>query len=60
MEDIRPENAILSVMFGDLGLINGEWDIIGQLPNWQRGEWAMPDFVRRDPIRQKGMARAFF
>lgn len=53
MEDIRPENAILSVIFGDLGLMNGEWSVIGALPDWQREEWPMPDFVRRDPIGKR-------
>ena len=53
LEDIEPGKSILSVIFGDLGLINGEWRIIGSLPNWQRGAWSMPDFLRRDPIRRR-------
>lgn len=53
LEDMRPENAILSAIFGDLGLMNGEWTVIGALPNWQRKEWPMPDFVRRDDIGKR-------
>jgi Immunity protein 26 len=53
LEDIEPGKSILSVIFGDLGLINGEWRIIGSLPNWKRGAWSMSDFVRRDPISKR-------
>src|SRR5580765_7399095 len=51
--DLNPEKAILRVRFGDLGLINGEWPICGQLGNWDRAQWPMPDFVRRDPLGHK-------
>jgi len=50
LEDINPANAIKKIMFGDLGLINGEWPIVGAIPNWNRSEWPMQDFVRRDPL----------
>jgi hypothetical protein len=48
--DLDPENAILRVRFGDLGLLNGEWPIVGQVQKWNRAQWPMPDFVRRDPL----------
>jgi hypothetical protein len=38
------------VRLGDLGLINGEWTVHGKVPNWNRAEWPMPDFVMRDPL----------
>jgi hypothetical protein len=50
LNDLRPDNAILRLRFGDLGLINGEWTIHGQVPNWNRSEWPMPDFVTRDTL----------
>ncbi len=50
VEDLRPENAISRVMFGELGLLNGEWTLHGKVPNWNRAEWPMPDFVVRDPL----------
>lgn len=53
VSEIIPENAIISLVFGDLGLIKREWQIVGQLPNWNREEWGMPDFVRRDPIGKR-------
>jgi len=50
LDDLRPENAILRVKFGELGLVNGAWTLHGKVPNWNRAEWPMPDFVIRDPL----------
>lgn len=50
---LQPGKEILRLMFGDLGLANKEWKIIGQIPNWNRGNWPMPDFVQRDPFVSK-------
>jgi len=47
-DDLEPDRAILRVRFGDLGLINGSWSVLGILPNWQRSNWPFPDFVRRE------------
>jgi immunity protein 26 of polymorphic toxin system len=44
-DDLDPAWAILRVMFGDLGLINGNWPVRGQLSNWDRSWWRMPDFA---------------
>lgn len=54
LADLDPAKAILRVRFGDLGLINGEWPIRGQIPGWNRAQWLMPDFVRKDPLGRKG------
>jgi hypothetical protein len=56
MDDLDPAHAILRVRFGDLGLVNGSWAIIGQIPNWTRTMWPMPEFVRRDPLSRKAWA----
>jgi Immunity protein 26 len=50
LNDLKPRNAILRVLFGELGLLNGEWTLHGKLPVWNRSEWPMPDFVMRDPL----------
>jgi hypothetical protein len=56
VDNLDPNSAMLRVIFGDLGLINGEWQILGVVPNWDRTQWPMPDFVRRDPLgRRKPM-----
>lgn len=52
-DDLAPHKAILTTHFGDLGLINGEWPVIGVTPSWNRSKWPMPDFVRRDDLSHK-------
>lgn len=47
-DDLNPGSAVLRIIFGDLGLINGEWPVLGRVVNWNRSEWSMPDFLRRD------------
>jgi hypothetical protein len=49
LEGLRPEQSCWSAMIGDLNLYNGRWPILGEYPNWRREEWAMPQFVRREP-----------
>src|SRR5437588_3474510 len=49
LDDLDPSNSVLRVRFGDLGLINNEWSILGKVPNWDRSHWPMPDFARRPP-----------
>ncbi|MCX5677329.1 MAG: immunity 26/phosphotriesterase HocA family protein [Planctomycetota bacterium] len=53
LEGLDPERAVLRVVFGDLGLINGEWPILGTVLGWERSQWPMPDFVRRDPLGKR-------
>jgi hypothetical protein len=53
ISDVRnfaPHDAILVHRVGDLGLINGEWPILGELPSWDRNLWSMPQFVRKDEL----------
>ena len=53
LEDIsilKPDSAVLVVRVGDLGLVKGEWPIIGESPSWKRDDWLMPIFIRREPI----------
>jgi hypothetical protein len=51
--DLNPANAILRVRFGDLGLIQGEWPILSKVASWNRLDWPMPDFIRRDLMGAK-------
>lgn len=53
LDDLVPSMAILCIHCGDLGLINGEWPIVGRVPNWDRSQWPTPCFVRRDPLSKK-------
>lgn len=47
---LKSESALLLIRFGDLGLVNGDWPIIGELATWKRENWPMPVFIRREPI----------
>ena len=44
------KDAVLVERFGDLGIIQNNWPIIGPTPNWNRDSWPVPQFVRKDPI----------
>lgn len=46
---LKPQDAVLRIRVGALGLKQGEWPIIGQSESWQRSEWPVPAFVRREP-----------
>lgn len=46
----RPEVAVLTTRFSPFGLISGEWKVIGQIQEWNRELWPLPDFVRYDPL----------
>jgi hypothetical protein len=48
-DDLSPEQSVLSGQFGDLGLLNMEWQVIGSVSSWSRDEWVMPRFLRADP-----------
>jgi hypothetical protein len=50
MQDILPQNAILRKRFGYLGLRGGSWIVLGKLPQWDRKDWPMPDFVMQDSL----------
>ncbi|HEV7814429.1 MAG TPA: Imm26 family immunity protein [Janthinobacterium sp.] len=50
---LRPGAAIRRLRTGDLGLINRRWPIIGQLDNWERGDWPMPPFIRRAELLKR-------
>jgi len=50
LQGLTPDAAILKARFGDLGLVEGTWKIIGKLIEWDRSQWPMPSFVRRDPL----------
>lgn len=59
VQNLDPGKAILVVRVGDLSLIRGEWPIIGQSESWNRSDWPMPVFVRRDPLSRKAWRMYF-
>lgn len=48
--DLSAVDNVLVQIFGDVGLIRGNWSVIGQLPGWRREEWPMPVFGRREEL----------
>jgi hypothetical protein len=48
--NLKPEDAVLVRKFGYLGLIRGEWPILGQLDGWDRTEWPMPVSFRYEEL----------
>jgi hypothetical protein len=49
-KNLQPIHAIRRLRVGDLGLVNGEWRVLGESEGWQRTDWPMPNFVRRDDL----------
>ncbi len=52
VEELKAQDAVLTIRVSDLGLVRGAWPIIGQSERWQRSEWPMPVFVRREGSRE--------
>ncbi|MFA8388805.1 immunity 26/phosphotriesterase HocA family protein [Burkholderia ubonensis] len=53
VEGLKPTDAIKCVRLGDLGMVNGEWPIIGASPGWAREDWPMPSFIKQDPLSNR-------
>jgi len=58
-ETLAPQDAIFVALFGDLGLLNGEWPVIGQHRKWDRDEWPLPALVRVDEMANKAWQVAY-
>jgi hypothetical protein len=48
--EMRPERAVLIGKFGHLGIRDGRWPLIGRDPDWDRGSWPLPVFVRYEEL----------
>jgi hypothetical protein len=44
--------AILTAWFGDLGIIEGRWPLVGSTDEFNRDKWPVPKFKRIDPIKR--------
>ncbi len=53
---LDPKDALLADRFGDLGLHDGTWPVLGPLPNWNRDDWPMPVFGRVKLDNDVGLA----
>ncbi len=50
LRTLVPENAVLVGQFGDLGLFEGGWPLIGYSEPWDRNIWPMLPLVRIDAV----------
>ena len=47
-DGIKAQDAELSGLCGDLGLLKGDWPQAGELKEWNRSDWSLPPFYRED------------
>jgi hypothetical protein len=50
VRDLRPSDAILVALVGDLGVRNGSWTLLPHSPHWSAAKWPLPRFVRQDAL----------
>jgi hypothetical protein len=50
LSTLAPDDAVLRCRFGDLGIAERSWPVLGQLPGWNREIWKMPAFVRVEAL----------
>jgi immunity protein 26 of polymorphic toxin system len=56
LHDVLQNSAaspVLVALAGDLGLIRGDWKVLGKPWNWRRDRWPLPAFSRRDALTGK-------
>ena len=61
-EGLRPADALLVQQFGDLGIQDEAWPVLGQSPRWsiEREGWRLPDFGYVDPVSPtRGYLRSY-
>jgi Immunity protein 26 len=56
---LNPDEAVLVRKFGHLGIVQGEWPLLGRLKDWDRREWPMPVFVRYEELTGRSF-RVFY
>ena len=59
VENLSKDKTVLKIQFGDLGLLNGEWPVIGQHKNFTRSNWPLPPFIRVDEISGKAWKEVY-
>ena len=50
LTSLTRKDAAYVCRFGDLGLLNATWPVLGRLPRWSRAEWPMPSFIREQLV----------
>lgn len=52
-------DAMQRMIFGDLELLNGLWPVLGELPDWERSKWPMPNFSHKDSLSDQMYLRIY-
>lgn len=50
LDRLDPGKADLVKIFGDLGLLEGRWKVLGPYPGFRRQDWPLPEFAHQDPV----------
>lgn len=50
VRSLNVNNAVLCKMAGDLGLLKGFWPVLGRADDWNRADWPVPNFARKDAV----------
>jgi hypothetical protein len=50
VQDLEPQDRLRVMRFGDLGLVMGQWIVLGRSQGWAADDWPMPAFGRRDLV----------
>jgi Immunity protein 26 len=48
IKHLSATDAVLRARFGALGLLNGEWTVLGATPDWNRDAWPLLPFINVD------------
>lgn len=55
LEQLSPSRAVLVRLFGDLGLIDRSWPVIGKAAGWNRSDWPLPAFGRLEDFTSRAL-----
>lgn len=50
LSGLSASDAVMVEIFGDLGIINGEWPLLGRMNGWDRAAWPTPEFGRFEEL----------
>ena len=59
VQGLRHEDVAFSIQFGDLGLLEEHWPIIGESEQWESKAWPMPPFIHIDESSGKACLRYY-
>lgn len=58
-DSLHANGAMYVGRFGDLGLLNGEWPIVGTVVPWHRYDWSLPPMGRVEDVSRRGILSSY-